>query len=91
MLVKDLSGNGAGVEVSSSMSKVDFSTGNKVVPHGSRYLRAQGAGNITFRPAGSDVDVVLPVTDGEYVPIAGGSTIKQAGTTVTGLVATESH
>ena len=90
-LVKDLSGNGAGVDILSSMSKVDFSTGNKVVPHGSRYLRAEGAGNITFRPVGSDVDVVIPVKDGEYVPISGGSTIKQTGTTVTGLIATASH
>jgi len=91
MLVRDKSGNGAGVELTSAMSKVDFSAGDAKVPYGSRYLRAAGAGNITLRPIGSDVDVVIPVTDGEYVPIAGGSVIKQAGTTVTGLIATESH
>jgi len=91
MLVPDKSGNGIGVELRSTMNKVDFSAGDVKVPYGARYLRAAGAGNITLRPVGSDVDVVLPVTDGEYVPISGGSLIKQSGTTVTGLIATESH
>lgn len=84
-LVRDLSGNGVGVTVEPKYNDIAFSTGDKVVSGKSRYLRVNGAGNITMRVPGASSDIVIAAKDGEYLPIEPGTIIRQTGTAVTSL------
>lgn len=85
--INDLSGNGKGVFIEPKINTIDLSTTDAVVPNKTTYLRANGAGNITVRPAGGSADITIAAKDGEYLPIDPGSIIRRAGTTVTSLVA----
>lgn len=87
-LVRDLSGNGAGVTIDPKFTTVLFSTGDKAIPSKMNYLRANGAGNIVIRTPGGDADITIPAKDGEYIPIDPGTIVRQTGTTVTSLFAT---
>lgn len=84
-LYRDRSGNGVGVEVEQNINTIDFATGDKTIPGKTRYLRANGAGNIVIRPAGASADITIAAKDGEYIPVTPGSIVRQAGTGVTGL------
>lgn len=87
--VRDLSGNGQGVDIDARLQQIDFSTGDKTVGNKIHYLRANGAGNIVMRPIGASSDVTFPAKDGEYIPVDPGTVVRQTGTTVTSLFATE--
>lgn len=85
---RDLSGNGTGVEVEPKFTSVPFAAGDQTISGKMRYLRANGAGNVTIRPAGASADIVVPAKDGEYIPIDPGTIVRNAGTTVVSLLAT---
>lgn len=84
--IRDLSGNGSGVFVEQKINTIPFSTGDATVSGKTRYLRANGAGNITIRSPGASADVVIPAKDGEYLPVEPGTIVRQTGTTVTSLL-----
>ena len=84
---RDLSGNGAGVVIDPKMSSMNLAVTDAVVPAKTNYLRANGTGNITLRPAGGDADIIIPAKDGEYIPVDPGSIVRKTGTTVVNVLA----
>lgn len=87
MLFIDRSGNGYGANVDPETSVVDVSAGDVRLPSGCTHIRATGAGNLVFRPAGASADMTIAMVAGELIPIDGSSLIRQTGTTATGLTA----
>lgn len=82
---RDLSGNGKGIEVEPHINTINFAAGDVIIPGKTRYLRSNGAGNITLRPAGGGADIIIAAKDGEYIPVVPGTVVRQTGTSVTGL------
>jgi hypothetical protein len=88
-LVRDLSGNGAGVQQNQRgfSTPVDLSSTDATI-NNANVLYAGGAGNIILRAPNSPADVTYAAIAGILIPIAPGTIVRKTGTTATGLVAT---
>jgi hypothetical protein len=84
-LVKDLSGNGSGVDLNRNGrgDAVDISSTDYTI-NGNR-LYATGAGNAVLRYPGSTADITVPMTANSIFPVAPGTIVRKTNTTATGL------
>jgi hypothetical protein len=87
-LVRDLSGNGSGVNLNNYGlgDPISVAGGDVTIANATR-LRVGGAGNVVLRYPNSTADITVPGAANEYIPIAPGTIVRQTNTTATGLLA----